>query len=68
MNDNLRRRRAAFELRQRAADALDQASTLDGLPAMRVLLSDLRKIAQAAGCDPDALADAAIALYPGKDQ
>jgi hypothetical protein len=67
MNDNLRRRKAAYMLRQRAADALDQASELDHLPAMRLLLTDLRKIAAAAGCDPERLADAALALHPGHD-
>jgi hypothetical protein len=67
VSDNLRRRKAAFLLRQRAADALDEASKLDGLPAMRLLLTDLRKIAEAAGCDPERLADAALALYPGND-
>jgi hypothetical protein len=34
------------------------------LPAMRVLLPDLQRIAEAAGCDPDKLTDAALALYP----
>jgi hypothetical protein len=67
MNDTLRRRKAAFELRQRAADALDEASRLDRLPAMRLLLTDLRRIAEAAGCDPEKLADATLALYPGND-
>jgi hypothetical protein len=67
MNETLRRRKAAFMLRQRAADALDEASELDGLPAMRLMLTDLRKIAEAAGCDPEKLADAALALYPGPD-
>jgi hypothetical protein len=67
VNDNLRRRKAAFLLRQRAADALDQASELDGLPAMRLLLTDLRRIAAAAGCDAEKLAYAALALYPGHD-
>lgn len=62
-----RRRRAAFELRQRAGDLLDDASRLDGLPAMRVLVPDLQRIAEAAGCDPDKLTDAAQALYPGHD-
>ena len=67
MNENLRGRRAAFELRQRAADALDEASELDGLPAMRLMLTDLKRIADAAGCDPERLADSALALYPGPD-
>jgi hypothetical protein len=62
-----RRRRAAFELRQRAHDLLDDAARLDGLPAMRVLQTDLKRIAEAAGCDPEALVDAALALYPGAD-
>jgi hypothetical protein len=62
-----RRRRAAYELRQRAHDLLDDASRLDGLPAMRVLQTDLERIALAAGCDPERLVDAALALYPGND-
>ena len=36
-----RRRRAAFELRSRASHVLDQAHRLDGLPAMRLLRSDV---------------------------
>ena len=68
MNDNLRRRQAAFILRQRAADALDQASELDGLPATRLLLTNLKAIAAKAGCDPEKLADAAVELYPGADE
>lgn len=67
MNESVRRRKAAFLLRQRAADALDQSSELDGLPAMRLLQTDLTRIAEAAGCDPEKLADAALALYPGHD-
>lgn len=62
-----RRRRAAFELRQRAHDLLDDASRLDGLPAMRILMTDLKRIAEAAGCDPEKLAGAALTLYPGND-
>jgi hypothetical protein len=34
---------------------------------MRLLLTDMRRIAEAAGCDPERLADAALALYPGHD-
>jgi hypothetical protein len=34
---------------------------------MRLMLTDLRKIAEAADCDPEKLADAALALYPGHD-
>ena len=59
-----RRRRAAFALRQRAHDPLDDASLLDGLPAMPILMTDLKRIAETAGCDPEKLADAALALYP----
>jgi hypothetical protein len=68
VNDNLRNRKAALELRQRAADALDEAAKLNGLPAMTLLLTDLRAIAEAAGCDPEKLADAALALYAGNDE
>jgi hypothetical protein len=35
---------------------------------MRLLLTDLRRIAAAAGCDPESLADAALALYPGEEE
>jgi hypothetical protein len=65
VNENLRRRQAAFLLRSRAADDLDEASRLDGYPAMRLLVDDLKAIAAKAGCDPERLADAALALYPG---
>jgi hypothetical protein len=63
MNDSVRRRRAAFELRQRAADALDQAAALDGLPAMRVLRVDVERIAGALDMDPDALSDVVMGLW-----
>ena len=67
MNANLRRRRAAFELRQRAADALDEAAKLDGLPAMRLLRSDVERIAWAIGMDPDRLTDIVMGLWPEKE-
>ena len=52
-------------LRRRAADLLGQTARLDGLKAMRVLPPDLQRISEAAGCDPDKLTVAALALYPG---
>jgi hypothetical protein len=63
MNEIVRRRRAAFLLRERAADALDQAAALDGLPAMRILRVDVERIAAAIGMDPDALTDVVMGLW-----
>jgi hypothetical protein len=68
MNDNLRRRRAAFLLRQRAADALDEASRLDGLPAMRLLDEHVDAIATALGISAEELTAAVMRIWPGNDQ
>jgi hypothetical protein len=51
-------------MRQRAADLLDDAARLDGLPAMRLLLVDVRRIAEAIGMDPEKLTDTVMALWP----
>ena len=59
-----RRRRAAFELRQRAADLLDQAHGLDGDPAMRVLRSDLEWVAANLGIRAEDLIAGFTALWP----
>ncbi len=59
-----RRRRAALELRRRAADLLDQAHRLDGDPAMRVLRSDLERVAAHLGISIDDLVTAVTALWP----
>lgn len=63
--------RGRFELptapRPPGATLLDDAARLDGLPVMRILMTDLKRIAEAAGCDPEKLAEAALALYPGQD-
>lgn len=49
MDESTRRRSAAFELRQRAADDLDEAARLDGLPALRLLDEHVDAIAEALG-------------------
>jgi hypothetical protein len=67
MNDSVRRRKAAFELRQHAADALDQAAALDGLPAMRILRPDVERIAAAIGMDPDAFTDVVMSLWGSEE-
>lgn len=58
-----RRRKAGFLLRERAAQALDEASRLDGLPALRILRADVERIADALGMDPDALTDVVMSLW-----
>lgn len=59
-----RRRRAAFELCSRTADLLDDAARLDGDPAMRVLATDIEKIAAHLGIPAERLTEAVTALWP----
>lgn len=61
-------RRAAQALRERAAHLLDDAAQLDGDPAMRVLITDLRRIAAAADIDPEFLVDATLTLYDHEEK
>jgi hypothetical protein len=67
VNENIRRRKAAFLPRQRAADALDEANRLDGLPAMRLLATDVQRIAEALNMDSEKLTDVVMGLWPGHD-
>jgi hypothetical protein len=58
------RRKAAFYLRQHAADDLDRAAKLDGLPALRLLDEHVEAIAQTIGIPVDDLVAAAMRLWP----
>ena len=67
MNENLRRRRAAHLLRERAADALEQASELDGWPILHLTVADEAKIADALGISIERLHQAVETLMPAND-
>lgn len=67
MNESLRRRKAALHAEAACADALDQASELDGLPAMRLLLTDLTRILRRPVATRRSWPPGALALYPGHD-
>jgi hypothetical protein len=67
VNETLRRRKAAHLLRQRAADALEEASRLDGWPILHLTVADESRIADALGISVERLHQAVETLMPADD-
>ncbi len=66
--EQIRRRRAAgHELRERAAQLLEDASMLDGFPILHFTVADLGRVAEALGLPASELTAAVRTLFPGGD-